>query len=79
MKRNYLITKIGNSLFATIPNKLAKQLGLHAGDQVYYELIPGKKKIILNLVTHSAQSSTASLNKKDSLWLKQNAGSLTIK
>ena len=80
MKKYYQLTKIGNSLFATISSKLVRQLNLQPGDKVFYEIIPGKKKIVMNIVSQSKQTANVvgELSKKDQDWLKKQAGSLTV-
>jgi len=81
MKKYYQITKIGNSLFATLSSKLVEQLNLKPGDRVFYEIIPGKRKIIMNLVqgtlTENKSNMLEELNPKDKKWVKENAGSLS--
>ncbi|MBI4225796.1 hypothetical protein HY612_01665 [Candidatus Roizmanbacteria bacterium] len=83
MKKYFQITKIGNSLFATLSSKLVEQLNLRPGDQVFYEIIPGKKKIIMNIVQSSdsidRKKIIEELNEKDKEWIKKHAGSLSSK
>lgn len=83
MKKYYQITQVGNSLFATLPKKLVEQLNLKSGDKVFYEIIPGKKKVILNIVPQRKKSNKdtpiKSLEQEDKEWLKETAGSLTVK
>ena len=83
MKKYYQITKIGNSLFATLSSRLVELLNLKAGDKVFYEVVPGKKKVIMNIVENSnfeeKNKLMEDLNDKDKDWIKKNAGSLSTK
>ena len=83
MKQQFNITKIGNSLFATLPNKLVKQLQLKSGDQVSYEIIPGKKKVLMNIAPQGKRDDSTSiveaLAEEDKQWITEMAGSLSTK
>jgi antitoxin component of MazEF toxin-antitoxin module len=83
MKRFFNITKIGNSLFATLSRRLVNQLNIKPGDKVSYEIVPGKKKIIMNLIpkpgSRSPQELLKELNQADRKWIEETAGSLTVK
>ena len=80
MKKYYQIIKIGNSLFVTLPNKLAKKLDIKSGDQVFYETVAGKKQLIINLTTQTnvsdIETTINELNAEDKKWVEETSGSL---
>jgi len=81
MKKYYQITKIGNSLFATLPKTLVRQLDLKSGDVVEYETPNDKATLILH-IKHIKQKTKIrdllkSLNDVDREWLENNSRGIT--
>jgi len=77
MKKFYRISKIGNSIFATLSKDVVDEMNISSGDQVSYEIIPGTNKIVLNL-SGQKQNNSKKNDKQNSNWISKLAGSITI-
>jgi antitoxin component of MazEF toxin-antitoxin module len=80
MKKYFKVIKIGNSIFSLLPSNLVKQLEIKPGDNVFYEIVPDKKQVLLNFTGESSDSTPneKNINKKQNKWVDNLAGSLTL-
>ncbi|MEI7578920.1 MAG: hypothetical protein WCJ58_02645 [bacterium] len=77
MKKYFKVIKIGNSIFSLLPSNLIKQLQIKPGDNVFYELIPGKRQVMMNFASEPGEAKLKNSNQPNNSALDDLAGSLT--